>query len=312
MYLPPKKIGVLVFLIATVSCEAPFDPELFEGEPSLVVVSNFSPNTPIEVFVSISQTVIGQVETEYLATAQVDVFRSDTLLESLEVATMRQGGDLLPYYTHPTFMPQEGQTYTLRVEAEGFAAVTASSSIPKQVNLENVGVQNLNYTEDEEGRFYTYDIEVEFQDPPFESNYYHLNVYQQFRPLAPSPAGDTLLGELPTYRIFFSPELNTNYIIANHDGGILLEDTPFDGTFAELSFPVEFMMNKDEEELGSLLIELRSVSEEYFLFHSSLSKQREQEDRPLQEPVLVYNNIQNGHGIFAGFSTSKDSLLIGN
>ena len=44
--------------------------------------------------------------------------------------------------------------------------------------------------------------------------------------------------------------------------------------------------------------------------YTSLIRQLESQDRPFAEPVLVFNNIENGLGIFAGFNRSRDSILI--
>lgn len=314
---PFRYISLGILLLILNSCEEPFDPQLYEEEAQLVVLSNFSPNSPIEVYVSVSQSVVEQNPTAYLSHAEVDVLHGDTLLISLAPAAKMDGERVVPYYTHPSFVPEEGRVYTLRVRAEGYAPVYASSYIPQQVALDSINLENLATetpeasSDEEETQIYTYDIKLRFLDPAGEKNYYHLNVYQQIK--KEISQGDTTLSDLLTYKIFFSPVLNTNHITVNHDGGILLEDTPFDGTYAHLSFPVRFVLNLGQgEELGDLLVEFRSVSREYFLFHASLSKQKEQGENPLQEPVLVYDNIQNGYGIFAGFNTSKDSLLIGN
>ena len=312
-----KHTGLGFLLLILSSCEEPFDPQFYEEEGQLVVVSNFNPNSPIEVYVSVSQSVVEEAQTAYLSNAEVDVLHGDTLLVTLALATKMDGDRIIPYYTHPNFVPKEGRWYTLRVRAEGYAPVSATSYIPPQVKLDSINLENLATetpeapSNEEETQVYTYDINLQFLDPAGENNYYHLNVYQQVKKQVSQ--GDTTATELLTYKIFFSPALNTNHVTVHHDGGILLEDTPFDGTYARLSFPVRFVLDLGQrEELGDLLVEFRSVSREYFLFHTSLSKQKEQGKDPLHEPVLVYDNIQNGHGIFAGFNSSQDSVVIGN
>ncbi|MCB0476306.1 MAG: DUF4249 family protein [Flavobacteriaceae bacterium] len=57
-------------------------------------------------------------------------------------------------------------------------------------------------------------------------------------------------------------------------------------------------------------MEFRTVSEDYYLYHSSITRQNYSEGSSFAEPVFVYNNIENGHGVFAGFNTSVDSVLL--
>ena len=62
---------------------------------------------------------------------------------------------------------------------------------------------------------------------------------------------------------------------------------------------------------GDFVIELRTVSEAYYLYHITLSRQVNT-DNPLSEGVVVYDNVENGEGIFAGYSSSFNSFKLSN
>jgi hypothetical protein len=64
------------------------------------------------------------------------------------------------------------------------------------------------------------------------------------------------------------------------------------------------------EEIDSIKVVLYSVSEAYYNYHQSRRLQNQSDGSAIlgAEPVVVYNNIQNGFGIFA--SKSKDEFSV--
>jgi hypothetical protein len=50
---------------------------------------------------------------------------------------------------------------------------------------------------------------------------------------------------------------------------------------------------------------------EYYLYQQSLGQFYYKHDDPFAEPVQVFSNIENGHGIFAAYSVNKFSVLEG-
>ena len=99
--------------------------------------------------------------------------------------------------------------------------------------------------------------------------------------------------------------INTNYIVANYDGGFLIEDKPIDGNSIRIPIPISIRMPAGVQNLDEMIVELRSVSEEYYLFHSTVSRQQNNSDQPFSDPVVLFNNIRNGQGVFAGYSQAE-------
>jgi len=48
---------------------------------------------------------------------------------------------------------------------------------------------------------------------------------------------------------------------------------------------------------------LSTVSETYYKYYKSFQKHQETGDNPFSESVIVYNNIQKGLGVFAGYNS---------
>lgn len=86
---------------------------------------------------------------------------------------------------------------------------------------------------------------------------------------------------------------------------VLFNDQLFDGANKSFSLDVEFW-----EEMDSIKIILYTASEAYYNYHQSRRLQNQGEGSAIlgSEPVVVYNNIENGFGIFA--SRSKDTFII--
>jgi hypothetical protein len=61
--------------------------------------------------------------------------------------------------------------------------------------------------------------------------------------------------------------------------------------------------------MRQMYVVLLSVSESYFRYLKATEFQENNEDNPFATPVQVYNNIENGLGIFAGYSISKYPLF---
>jgi len=84
----------------------------------------------------------------------------------------------------------------------------------------------------------------------------------------------------------------------------------FEGKTQVLSFDLDIYNFINDE--NNLNIELFSISKDIYMYLLTFQAQQETEESPFAEPVMVYNNIKDGYGIFAGFSVYKDSILIPN
>jgi Domain of unknown function (DUF4249) len=299
-------IGLLGVLLT--ACENPANFK-FDQEPArLVIVSNFTTDQGFHVQVSKSRSPLDNGPTEYINNAKVEIWEGETLKEYLYPANTRS--DEAPYYAGSSIQPKIGEVYTIRVEAPGFEPVTAKSAIPERVNLSCLRVEN--FVENPEGTEglirYNMNLRLCFNDPPKEKNYYHINIYQRnyqfFR-----EGMDTVLGREISRKLSFQG-VKDNAYIANYDGGLLVEDTGRDGLSLEIQVPLNVLVDSKMEILGDIFVELRSVSAEYYLFLSSLSRQRSNREFPFAEPVTLFNNITNGQGVFAGYSQTAGQIGI--
>ncbi len=293
--------GLLAWLAT--ACEEPVDLDIELPPPRLVISCNFNPDQLVRVNVSKSDNVLSTAPSVAIADAEVEIYKDTVFLERLEL--VMPGGDEHPYYTTQQLRPQVGVQYQIRVVAPDFPPASATSSIPESVNISSLEIGDL---QTETGhtaahQYYTYNVAMNYDDPLDRVNYYHINFYQQVFEFILEGADTTYTREF-LYPVAFEDGAVNNYVVAATTGGVLLQDKPFQDN---LRFRLGIEVDPKYQKLGSIIAELRTVSQEYYLFHSSLSRQQQSGQGGLNEPVFVYNNVQNGHGIFAGYNLSAMS-----
>lgn len=301
---------LFIFCLAAcslLSCEKPLE-ITFDTNPSkLVVISNFTAEQDLLVRVTNSQPVIGNTEPAFIFDAEVELFENDVFQQSLTLVD--QGTN--SYYTTRHLRPRPGQIYTIKVSAPGFQSVEGKSKIPEQIVIQDLDISNVAVSTEQRSDLsvISYDLNMRFEDPEGERNFYHLHIYQAFQEFSVSDT-DTLFKRTSRRPVVFNTINTSNLQVVHYDGSILFEDLLFDGGMQQLNIPVNLQYDPSSEKLGHVIVELRSVTEEYYLFHTSLSRQQFAPSQPYVDPVILYNNIKNGHGIFAGYSSSTSSVEV--
>jgi|GEM_PF-459743 hypothetical protein len=306
-----SRLGVLIgisTLLLLVACEGQVELDTHDPQPELVLNSNFAPNQPVVVQVSKTRSPLSTEDSLYLDHATVELYEGNRRLELLELVRGTQ--DAPPYYTTRLTTPAVGNSYTLRATAPDFATVSATSRIPVSTRIRALELYNLSVVPVQPLQMnYTYEVAVFFDDPGREKNYYHLNFYQQvltYRVVA----GDTLIVGEQFERVRFTSQLDDNSLIAYFEGGVLFDDKKINGIPISYSFPLQTSIDPRRQLVGKMFAELRTVSEEYYLYYNSLSRQRTGNNGPFADPVMIYGNVENGQGIFAGYNASVDSVAI--
>lgn len=294
-------------LLAATACEEPVDLQLAIPSAKLVVLSNFTANKDLRVSVTASQSVAAPRASDFVDNATVRLFEEQSFIQ--ELALVEENSER--YYSSQQFSPVPGIVYTIEVSAPGYTTVTGESQIPPEVSIYHLQLTELTVTWDtiNNQKQYRYYVEIGFDDPVDQRNFYHLSLEQEFMSFS-LLQGDTVFAQAVRRPITFNPRTTNNLQIVHYDGSLLFEDTPFNGEAQLLRLPVTIQVDGGEEYPGHLFAELRSVTEEYYLFHTSLSRQQNAAGQPFTDPVLLFNNIKNGHGVFAGYSSSQASASL--
>ncbi len=288
-------------------CETPIDFPEGVRDPELGVISEFTQDRNLEVRVFEGNFLVGDRETRYIDHATVTIFQGDSVIDRL----VFDGSKAPPSYVSDSFKPEPNVEYRIRVEAEGYRPVMATSRVPAQIPIDAIEISSLTIEspDSEDLRKVSYDVAVSFRDPAQEVNYYHISFLQEVWGNMKDEGGDYFPDGPELRKAAFVPNGLGDQFIAFGQGGLLFSDDFFDGQTFDNRFSLRFDL-LDKEQLGKLNVELRAVSEEYYLFQTSLALQGNNPGQPIDDGVSIYNNIENGRGIFAGYNFSQASAEV--
>ncbi len=192
-----------------------------------------------------------------------------------------------------------GINYLLKVYHPDFEETLSGDAFPAPVTFK---MQNFVAKDavDEWGFIYS-SIDVVFNDDPGRNDYYELR----------TELGETVRQE--SNMIFNGGTRSNDVIIKNEGftgefftGGIAFSDKLFNGDTASIKIRFAYNANVDY-----VYIILRSVSENYYQYKKSYYRYTVNASNDIwntSNPVGLFTNIENGYGIFAGYSEVKDSI----
>jgi hypothetical protein len=200
------------------------------------------------------------------------------------------------FFRIPEGFLKAGSGYRISAQAPGYESVHATTIIPMPSSIYDLSVKTIIIEQSElnlSKKILRYTLQ--FKIDHFESNqYYHLVFYNEY------------FGVPGAWII--DPELSDNQTFIHHyDYGVLVDrDDLEEGQPLAFNF-VDWVV--EGSGLKRVSVELRSVTEEYYKYHSTLARQLIVRQDPFAEPVSVFNNIEGGYGNFSGFTqdvTSSD------
>lgn len=322
---------VLLFITLT-ACVKVIEEDFFDIEPKIVINSYFCQGEPIKVFISKSFSPFFDTRPELIKQADVKLFEDNSFVGYLDFQIfyydhknieLIYNNDTIYSYSHfpldscfanTEIVPAAGHKYRIEVKVDGFDEVSAESFIPEIVPIDNLNKKLKHFTDNhsysEKGIPY---YEIIFNDPQKTNNYLfslygfqkHAMVKRNYQLPVPFSSDDPVVG-------YYENDLNNDAPIL-----MLFSDQLFNGSKYSLVMEInEYILfqNSQISHLDSIEITfaLNNLSVEMNQYLLSLQESRNQNDNPLSEPVSVFTNIENGLGVFVGYSRSEYSLYILN
>jgi len=295
-------ILILVSFIVLGSCEQFIEVELPGQEPRMVLNALLEPTDTLKVFLTKSR---GVLEGGNFFDEGFD------LVEGANVYLKDQEGQIFPFgyisrgrpweieafYYLANHNLVEGNSYEIFAEKEGFPTISSMQEIPKKVNIKSIEMINLG-PDESYGGHNLFEVILKFEDPVGRNFFeisgeifgigYYINEgdtfpFYTYSPLNPKPVN-------PIYQKDF---LMRNVLLFND--GLLY------GPESEIVFKTNFPRDVDVE----VRINFSHVSESYYMYYNSADLQQYNRGDFLSQPVLVYNNISNGMGIFKSRITDQ-------
>ncbi len=269
------------------SCEKEIPLDAEQKVPRIVVNSIFGDGDTIYVHVSESRDVLYEGDLPNLTTAVVKL--QDANGNTLGDFTHLGDG----IYKLANYIPVAGQTYSLLVSNTGFDQVEAQTKTPAVITISSTDTlrknDEMNYS-------------IKFSDDPSITNYYAIAIEQ------------ITIGDFYKFSDYYfeTSEIFTQNGSADVDGTkygsiFLFSDATFSG--GQCDFDASNYVPAESIDSTIIVVSLMSLSEDYFKYKLSLEKYQETAGDPFAQPVQVYSNVENGFGIFGGYSVYRDTLF---
>jgi hypothetical protein len=283
-----------VISILAFSCQKEIKLDEDEIKPRIVVNSSFLSNDTMQIWLSESRNIL------------YDEFD----LPNIENATATLNdlnGNVLGTFTHiesglyelNSFLPLPGVQYTLKVSHPDFDDVSSTSWAPTPLSIVSIETTPVNDQ---------LNISILIDDNGNETNYYSIGMVTQSTTTYTDFNGDTVT-EVFTYDEWgCTQDINFEGASSPENGEIcsnelLISDKNFNGTPYTLNIN-KYINNSDDV----TIIYFRSISEDLFKYRITLNNYEQNSGNPFGEPVQVYSNVENGFGVFSGYSEYSDTI----
>lgn len=333
-------------LLLLTACETAVEVDVPRYPAQLTVNSLFYPDSLWQVELAQNRYILDTDQFASVPDAEVRILQGGQTVAVLDyVQDAPFTGNSI--YRAKSGYPQPEGRYTLDVSHPTLGNLSAISRVPEnRVRIVRAVLDTLDIRQEsyEENDAIAYGITLQFDDPP-EENFYSLSVLFNTDLFLGSDAnGDGKVLELGIVeRTEFSSIKSDDPIVVQvfdrYRDEIIFSDASFNGqsytlklyllvpdgtvlgdrlfalpiVLEEVAYDTQGDTLRDIGELAgisSLQILLRTTTEEYYDYFYTRDLQASVENNPFAQPVQVFDNIEGGLGIFAGFSQVEKQVTI--
>jgi hypothetical protein len=288
--------------------------DLPDEQTKLVAVCHFTEGEIFRVKLSLSKPVNdGSAPVFLQENVDAKLSVNNKFWDSLEPDTTKK--DQISYWKgheNENKIAETGVEYFFSVRVPGYPVIETSSKIPVHADLEPILVSSnqISITPIGDGLSeLRVPLELRLKTLPPDNHYFAFSLTHEiavYETLTP-PIIDfweegytNFLADGRTFSLLHDiPEpvvlVNENFWADNRKTLSLVARIPFDPAF---------------ERPRNIFVEWRTLSEDFYRYHLSLSRQGG--NLPFSDPDAVFNNIQGGYGNFSGYAVSRDTILLPN
>lgn len=302
-----KSTIFLCLALVCFSCSKDVDGIESDFESKIVLNSVFMPGEIMTVDLSTSRNIFDSNSTiQAINSASVEV----TDLTSGTTHSLVAIGD--GKYESETFRPDYGRQYTINVSADGFESVEATSEVPYPAFIKEPEAYQGDF--DEEGELRELFVNLEFYSESSEPQYY---VWEIVNEDSNGSLDFNYTDVLDNPVLLFSDDSNTESVLADesfqtrvflsNDG---MSEGPIQTSFVTMTEPATaFQFGDEVDPDADVLINVRvmTVSKDLYDYYKSMEvyRLRGTINSSITQPVDIHSNVENGLGIFAGFTAKE-------
>ena len=315
--LKPYVLCISLFFLNSCDITTEIEVDIPLKPPKLVINSTLVPSSiPGMKYLGIEITTTTHIfdtsEVKSVTDATVLLYKNGEFVDTLEYNPKSESG-LYPLGYGPFQGPQPGDTYSIEVYAPGYDKVYAQTIIPEKVEIQDVSIIPIGLIDDLGGIWS--EVTLTFTDPPENENYYEIVVAYYGR-FYDSESHFTLFTNesIITGESYYPSPMELHLKRPKH---LIFNDRSFDGETKTLSFyyyPPQIWASFHYISYHLMSLQLRNITAEYYYHKTtllqSLNNQEEDVLYGMREPLNVFTNVENGHGVFAGFNEDIFQVLI--
>jgi hypothetical protein len=281
-----KYFSVLILMLVS-SCDVIVDVDVPIEKPKITLNSVFVQDSTWKVQLMLNRHILDETDFKTVDDAQVIIFDEGRAIDTL--SPQHNGVYMGDAHAVP------GRSYEVRAVSPLYGSVYGKSYMPLPVSIDKVNIEQLETPTSQGSEI---EITYEMTDRAGEANFYQLVLFSERK------YRDYYTGEEMT-STFTVPLESNDLIIANAiarpNEGLFFKDELFEGKTISLKLESPYLQQNDTLKL---MFYLRTLSEEYYHYQVTSHIQERTSGDPFAQPVSVYNNIENGFGIFGGASQS--------
>ena len=303
---------ILLAILNLFSCSTKIELDIPEAPPQIVVNSLITNDSLITVNVCKTVAMLNQ-GTNCVTNAEIELWVNDNFIENLQ---QKEDGI---YESETT--AQIGVNYQIYVDVPNFDRMISSAIIPAPINITQATYIANSYYDQGQVSLAS-EVKISFYDPPEITNYYQISFYS-YRYTEYELNSLTVLDSTISiyYGLYY---LNSNDpIIINegdlqyHIGASRIRSLIFSDELMNEETSITFLAQIATGNYAVPIVALKSISHEYYMFQKSLIRHTFNQGMGsvdatnmflVSNPNDLYSNIQNGLGIFAGYSESHFEL----
>ena len=301
-----KGFVLLMFILGAAACTTVVDFDIPLDKPWVVVNSLFSPDSVWQVKVTYSKNILDIAPgSNFLSIRNAVVTIHDP--GNLVIETLIGSPDKSNLYSYKgKTKPMPGQSYSVQVSIKDEPVLQAANKVPTHVPMHSVAVDSSRFISDGE----PIEIKISFNDPGNERNFYTVKIIEDAFYLTGKMVNNVIKWDTLWYtqEVYFEV---VNQSLTSDETGLekLINDSHFNGK--EYTFHLKMhsrnLYGPKFVPRNRRLI-LLSITEEYYRYFSTKILQESKSYDPFAQPVQVFTNVENGLGIFAGYSASVHNL----
>lgn len=272
-------------------------------EPSkIVIVGKFTANDTFRVRVTLTQPLYEAEELLAPANAAVTVSKEGEVYAKL----FRQGSPGGAYWQSRKLVEPDVD-YTINVQIGGYPLASATSAVPKHLDIEPVTVayDEISIENLVDGRQQLrIPLTIQLAAPLPEQPYFAFNLTSDIDVGQQQPPDFQIEGQ----QAYFAVDGSTLSLLHNIPENVVLINEKYwsDGRRTlYLDALIPYKPEEDQQPVR-LYVEWWTLSAEFYRYHLSVARQGS--NLPLSEPDAVFNHVENGYGNFSGYSTTIQAI----